>query len=155
MKVTVKGRSTKKVKKSLIEEAARWYGRRLYDSKLYRKMKLTIHLKPTAFDILGECVYKNPKKCNYQYDIDLNRDMGERRILTTLAHVMVHAGQYATGNYIAYKRDSMMHLVKWHGVHYDLNVVEYWDHPWEIDAAGRELGLYIRFINHMVERGKL
>ena len=38
---------------------------------------------------------------------------------------------------------------------YDLNVVEYWDHPWEIDAAGRELGLYIRFINHMVERGKL
>ena len=108
MKVTVRGRSTKKVKKSLIEAAVRWYGRRLYDPRLYRKMHINVHLKNTAFDILGECVYKNPKKCNYRYDIDINRDMGERRILTTLAHEMVHAGQYATGNYVAYKRDSMI-----------------------------------------------
>ena len=155
MKLTIRGRSTKRVPRSLIEAAARWYARKLFDHKVLRKLHLTVHLKKMSIDMLGECVYKNPRKCNYKYDIVLNREMGERRILTTLAHEMVHAGQYATGNYVAYKRDSMMHLVKWHGVHYDLNVVEYWDHPWEIDAAGRELGLYIRFINHMVERGKL
>ena len=155
MKLTIKGRTTKRVKRSLIAHAARWYGRHLFDKKIYRKMKLTVHFKTMPIDILGECGYKDPKKCNYKYEIELNRDMGERRILTTLAHEMVHARQYASGDYVAYKRESMSHLVKWNDYVYDLNEVDYWDLPWEIDASGRELGLYIRFINHMVEKGKL
>lgn len=155
MKLIIKGRTTKKVKRSLIEEAAKWYAKRIFDKKLHRKIKITVHFKTLDIDLLGECMYKNPQKCNYHYDIHINRDMGERRILTTLAHEMVHAKQYATGQYIAYKRESMGHLVKFHGEHYDLNEVDYWDHPWEIEASGRELGLYIRFINYMVEKGKL
>ena len=155
MKLTIKGRTTKRIKRSLIEQAARYYGRHLFDKKLYRKMKLTISFKTLPIDIMGECVYKNPKKCNYHYEIDIHRDMGERRVLTTLAHEMVHARQYASGVYVNYKRESMSHLVKWHGDVYDLNEIDYWDLPWEIDAAGREIGLYYRFINHMVEKGKL
>ena len=49
----------------------------------------------------------------------------------------------------------MLHLVKYDGIQYDLNYIDYWDCPWEIDAAGRELGLYIRFINDMVSKGKI
>ena len=155
MKLTIKGRTTKKVPRKLIEAAARWYGKKVFDKKLNSKIHLTIHFKKMDLDLLGECVYKDPKKCNYKYDVFINKDMGERRILTTLAHEMVHAAQYASGRYVSYKRESMMHLVKYHGEHYDTNVVDYWDHPWEIEASGREMGLYIRFINHMVEKGKL
>lgn len=155
MKLTIRGRTAKRVPRRLIEAAARWYSRRLFDPKILRKLKLTVHFKTMDIDMLGECVYKNPKKCNYRYDIVINRDMGERRILTTLAHEMVHAAQYVSGKYVSYKRESMVHLVKFDGDHYDMNEIDYWDHPWEIEAAGRELGLYIRFINHMVEKGKL
>ena len=155
MQLTIKGRTAKKTNRRLIEYAARWYGRHLFDSKTYKKIKLSIHIKRMTPDLLGECVYKNPKKCKYKYDIFLNRELGERRILTTLAHEMVHARQYASYQYIAYKRETMLHLVKYDGIQYDLNYIDYWDCPWEIDAAGRELGLYIRFINDMVSKGKI
>ena len=155
MRLTIKGRTTKKVDKRLLEAAARWYGRHLFDSKIYRKLNLTIHLKRMPIDLLGECIYKNPKKCNYKYDIILNKEMGERRILTTLAHEMVHARQYASYQYVAYRRETMLHLVKYDGIQYNLNEINYWDCPWEIDAAGRELGMYSRFIDHMVEKGKI
>lgn len=155
MRITIKGRTTKKIPKKLVEEATRWYARKIFDKKILRRLKINIHFKKMDLDLLGECIYKDPKKCNYNYDIIINRDMGERRVLTTLAHEMVHAYQYATYKYVAYRRSSMMHLVKFDGDHYDTNEVDYWDHPWEIEAAGRELGLYIRFINHMVEKGKL
>ena len=155
MRLDIKGQPEKRTPRKLIEAAARWYARKIFDKKLNRKISITIYFKKMDIDMLGECVYKDPKKCRYKYDIIINKQMGERRILTTLAHEMVHAAQYASGRYVAYKRESMIHLVKFHGQHYDLNEVDYWDHPWEIEAAGRELGLYIRFINHMVERGKL
>lgn len=155
MKLTIRGRSTKRVPRSLIEAAARWYARKLFDRKVLRKLHLTVHLKKMSIDMLGECVYKNPKKCNYKYEVVINKDMGERRVLTTLAHEMVHTAQYVSGRYVSYKRESMRHLVKYEGEYHDLDTLDYWDHPWEIDAAGRELGLYIRFINHMVDKGKI
>lgn len=155
MKLTIRGRTAKRVPRRLIEAAAKWYGKKLFDSKILKKIKLTIHFKTMDLDLLGECVYKNPKKCNYRYEITINKNMGERRILTTLAHEMVHAAQYASGKMVAYKRESMAHLVRFAGDHYDMTQIDYWDHPWEIEAAGRELGLYIRFINHMVDKGKL
>ena len=155
MHLTIKGRTAKKVKRSLIESAARWYGQHLFHSRIYKKIKLTIHFKRMPMDHLGEAVYDNPKMCKYNYDIFLNRELGERRILTTLAHEMVHTRQYVSYQYISYNRKTMQHLIKYDGIKYDLNKVDYWDCPWEIDATGRELGLYIRFINDMVDIGKI
>lgn len=154
MRLTIKGRSTKKVKKSLIKTAARWYGRHLFDSKIYKKIKLTVYLK-SLDDIFGECIYDDPKDCKYQYNINLDKDLNQKILLTTLAHEMVHARQFASYQYVAYKRKTMNHIVKFNGKQYNLNNVNYWDHPWEIDAAGREFGLYIRFIDDMASKGKI
>ena len=65
-------------------------------------------------------------------------------MLTVLAHEMVHVKQYAKGEMKDYIR---MKSVKFQGKIYNDEEMDYWDHPWEIEAHGREKGLYYRFIN--------
>jgi len=55
---------------------------------------------------------------------------------------MVHLKQYAKGELKDYAR---VKSIKWKGQVYDEDRIDYWDHPWEIEAYGRERGLYIRF----------
>jgi hypothetical protein len=64
-----------------------------------------------------------------------------RRTLEVLAHEMVHVKQYARGElYVgAY---SGKH--RWQGKWVSDNI-NYWDAPWEIEAHGRESGLFIQY----------
>jgi hypothetical protein len=57
---------------------------------------------------------------------------------------MVHVKQYALGE----MKDSRisLDLVYWRGEEYDSSKVHYYDWPWEIEAAGRETGLYVRYM---------
>jgi len=74
----------------------------------------------------------NNSKTNYQL------------VLLNLAHEMVHAKQYIRKELV----DLNLTTAKWKGeniVHEDYH---YFDHPWEIDATGRERGLYFRFISN-------
>ena len=32
---------------------------------------------------------------------------------------------------------------------YDMNDLNYWDFPWEIEAFGKQLGLFVRFCEKM------
>lgn len=65
--------------------------------------------------------------------------------LSTLAHEMVHVKQFARGE--LYESINLgMH--RWKGEWLSNNrqcVKDYWDHPWEIEAHGRETGLFIRW----------
>jgi hypothetical protein len=78
-----------------------------------------------------------------EFTITVNSKVGYRSMLLTLAHEMVHVKQYATGEL----RDSLRGptLNRWMNKPYDSNVTDYWDQPWEIEAYGREYGLYLRF----------
>jgi hypothetical protein len=57
---------------------------------------------------------------------------------------MVHVKQYATGE-MRYMWRPARHT-KFQGMLYP-DEVEYWDSPWEIEAFGREPGLYTRWID--------
>jgi len=72
---------------------------------------------------LGGCVRIDAN----EYEIDLKRSMRLRDMLTTLAHELVHVKQYELGqlNHCAEKE------------------YEYWDKPSEIEAHGRETGLFV------------
>ena len=74
--------------------------------------------------------------------------MPMKKVLTTLAHELVHVKQYATGE----MRDRDNAIVEWMGEKYNQDELEYWEHPWEIDAYGREVGLYIRFMRNYGEK---
>ena len=63
----------------------------------------------------------------------------KREILETVCHELVHVKQHAKKEHYFHQRKD---LVKFKGKLYDTTKMEYWDFPWEIEAYGRERGLY-------------
>jgi len=57
--------------------------------------------------------------------------------------------QYAKGEMKDMRRPA--HIVKWLGEKYEINEIDYWEQPWEIEAYGREKGLYYKFLNILRE----
>ena len=64
-----------------------------------------------------------------EYEVDIKRTLNMRAMLCTLAHEMVHVKQYELGELTQTNE----------------NGIDYWDKPSEIEAAGREAGLFIRW----------
>jgi hypothetical protein len=70
---------------------------------------------------LGGCVCVDKG----EYEIDIKRSLRLRDMLTTLAHEMVHVKQYELGQ------------------NKNEDEFDYWDKPSEIEAHGRETGLFV------------
>jgi hypothetical protein len=64
-----------------------------------------------------------------EYEIDIKRTLNMRNMLTTLAHELVHVKQYVLGELDQGTEDGL----------------PYWDRPSEIEAHGREIGLFIQW----------
>jgi len=64
-----------------------------------------------------------------EYEIDIKRTLNMRNMLTTLAHELVHVKQYVLGELDQGTEDGL----------------QYWDRPSEIEAHGRETGLFIQW----------
>ena len=75
---------------------------------------------------------------NRTFEIEVARTLRLRTLLETVAHELVHVKQYA-------RRE--LHPVNntWCGKTYNPEKVSYWDLPWEIEAHGREVGLFVRW----------
>jgi hypothetical protein len=73
-----------------------------------------------------------------QFEIEADRTQHLRSLLETVAHEMVHVKQYA-------RRELHPSKDEWCGKTYNPEKVSYWDLPWEIEAHGREVGLFIRW----------
>jgi hypothetical protein len=99
-----------------------------------RTLDITIKLK-TLKGAYGYCLETDT---NRTFEIEVHRDLKLRTLLETVAHEMVHVKQYA-------RRE--LHPVHntWCGKTYNPEKVSYWDLPWEIEAHGRETGLFIRW----------
>lgn len=78
---------------------------------------------------------------NREFEIELDRSQPHRRLLETLAHEMVHVKQYA-------RRELHPATDKWQGKIYNPKKISYWDLPWEVEAHGRETGLFVRWCEH-------
>ena len=75
---------------------------------------------------------------NRTFEIEIDRTLTLRKMLETLAHEIVHVKQYA-------RRELHPSTDKWMGKTYNPKKVSYWDLPWEIEAHGREIGLFVRW----------
>ena len=100
------------------------------------KVRFNSSLKDCGYAMVESCNSRNqPRK----FLIEVNPNQGARGILETIAHEMVHIKQYITG-------ETNDQLSVWRGRKVDSDAIDYWDHPWEIDAFGREVGLSHRFV---------
>lgn len=109
-----------------------------------KNLELNIRLRDFGKDdSFGYCLATNeadPARPR-EFDIDINRKVRLRLMLETVAHELVHVKQFARGELY---QSSMTAKHRWQGKWLNKNL-SYWDLPWEIEAHGRETGLFVRW----------
>lgn len=111
-------------------------------------LTLDVYLKDygTKFEDYGFChpTGNDGERCDRPryFEIELHCGQKLRPFLETVAHEMVHVKQYAQSE--LYHNHKMWRWQgKWHK-----KELEYWEQPWEIEAIGREAGLFIMWSQH-------
>jgi hypothetical protein len=130
--------------RKLIEQASNYYLCLLMSKHIVRK--ITIDVKVIRSEKMegdeGSCIVidcdgsNNPR----HFELELANKTNKKTLLYNLAHEIVHVKQFAL-------RELNECQTKWCGKYYNDKKINYWDLPWEIDAYGRERGLYSRFIH--------
>ena len=137
--------STKKVRKN-IELASWYYAEKLMGKRLMAGLEININLKK---DLLteegheGTAIWDDDGYRPKEFTINLDTTVNFRNLLINLAHEMVHVKQWAKDEMYEYM--NTMGMVRFKGERIHLEETDYWDYPWEIEAYGRQLGLFIRF----------
>lgn len=137
---------------SLAKKAVNFYGSYLLgNGKLFKNVKLTLKFEKFLYDNgdYAYCDWTDDNHSRREFLIGLDRNLSKRETLLALAHEMVHLKQYAKGEMKDIWRPTRM--VKWHGERYLHEEMDYWEQPWEIEAYGREKGLYYKFQNYLRE----
>lgn len=146
MKVVVSG-AGKRRSKELIE-AANYFAAILMGPKLSNNIKLRIVVK-TKLDVLGECEFLDKGRSPRKFKITLRKR--NENIISTLAHELVHVKQFARNELgQLWEVETFFGpscIARWQGSHWSAKQREddYYDSPWEIEAYGREVGLYRRW----------
>ena len=133
----------------MVRQAANFYGKYLLGNKLHNNVFVTIKFqtfKKGCHDY-AYCDWTDDNHCTRDFNITIDRRLNKKETLLALAHEMVHVKQYAKGEMKDIFRP--MKMVKWMGEKYLQDEMDYWEQPWEIEAYGREKGLYIKFINQL------
>lgn len=138
-----KGKPTK-IPLKLCKKAVKHYAQRLLGQRLYHLIELEIHFtsEDVDRDVYAYCDWNDSNIRARDFTITIRPDLNKKQMLLVLAHEMVHVKQYAKGELRDYVRTNKC---KWRDEVYD-DRVDYWDTPWEIEAHGREKGLYVSFI---------
>jgi hypothetical protein len=99
-----------------------------------RSLEISVKLcKPKG--ALGYCLELDTMR---EFELEIDKTQPMRKLLETVAHEMVHVKQFA-------RREMHPEKDEWYGKTYNPKKVSYWDLPWEIEAHGREVGLFIRW----------
>lgn len=134
---------------SIIKKAANFYGKYLLGSKLFNNIDLTIEFEKfekNNYDY-AYCDWTDDNHCTREFTITIDSKLNKKETLLALAHEMVHLKQYAKGEMKDIFRPAKM--TKWLGEKYLTDEIDYWEQPWEIEAYGREKGLYFKFLAYL------
>lgn len=135
---------------SLSKKAVIFYGKYLIgNGKLYNNLKLTIQFEKMSSmsDDYAYCDWVDDNNLRREFVIGIDRSLNKKETMLALAHEMVHLKQYARGEMKDIHHP--VRMVKWQGERYLYEEMDYWECPWEIEAYGREKGLYLKFLNYL------
>ncbi len=149
MKIQTRGKP-EKITIAEIKQAAEWYAHKLMGTKLSNNITIRVVFKKDFLKskhTYAECdalkVRPNPRR----FQINIDAEMGRRSTLLCLAHEMVHVKQFARNELVELKENV---LFRWNGELYG-EEIHYYEQPWEIEAYGRELGLYCMWQESLLE----
>lgn len=147
MQISINGIRSKKTKK-LVKKAAEFYATLLMTKRMVESIELNIEFRNKLDDDAeGYCQYLDNYGGVKSFEIELEKYNPIDSVLTTLAHEMVHLKQFATNELS--NSHVPAHISKWQGRSVNEKLVDYWDLPWEIEAHGREKGLFFRFCDRV------
>lgn len=144
MRIKIKGQHAR-IQSSVMRRALHWYARDLMPrlaAKIDLELRIVKNLVETehcdaAVTWVGERV--RPR----QFIMEVDADLDLERTLEMLAHEMVHVKQFTKGELVDNPSGK---TAKWQGKRVSIRDDDrYWSLPWEIEAYGRQPGLYGRF----------
>ena len=125
-----------------ISGAAEFFGWILMDSRMADNIILTIDVRDTMQDD-GACFPDIPVKRPREFTIEMRKGVDYIRVL---AHEMVHLKQFAKGEIRGLSATEELWIGK--KVKFTKKQHRYFDAPWELEAFGKEVGLYHRWKEH-------
>jgi hypothetical protein len=147
MIINFEGKSRKLSKKEA-NQILVWSAERLMGDRLSKNVEVTVcfrNMKKEAAS--GFCWPEDfGERYNRIFCIEVNTNKTRRNQIRTLLHEMVHVKQHARGELRYDMRSTQMS--RWLGELHNENDYEYWELPWEIEAYGREEGLYRMYLEH-------
>jgi len=109
-------------------------------SRIHKNMNIHIHFK-SINGLFGQCLQED----THSYEITISKKLSRLKTLLTLAHELVHVKQF-------FRKELNYGLTyaKFKGVYYNLDKVNYYDLPHEVEAHGREEGLVLRYLQESI-----
>jgi len=158
MKISVRGPNTKISKKEL-RFATEYMTGLLLSKRLMKNLYVEIISHPNlpkegGSEKLADCIWLDEERKPREFRIRLNSARSKRMQLLALAHEIVHVKQWALCEMrsdFKRKADHTIFHVKWKQDYVDAKETHYYDLPWEIEAHGREYGMYARYMGHKLE----
>ena len=151
MQITITGMVGKRNEKALLKEAAEFFAHQLMDPRMVRNLVIDLEVRKNL-DVDGECVDEDGVRNPRWFTIALkSQDINE--MIKTLGHEMVHVKQHAKNalqtGIMTLTRGGFRMSSKWQGELWKPKAKEcpYYDSPWEIEAYGREVGLFAKWMN--------
>lgn len=156
MKIKFVGKPVKITKKEC-REAIKFYTSLLMSPRVAKNLDLEVTFTPKFYKLtknIAEAYYEEydpdiPKL----FTIEIDDELGRPSLLKALAHEMVHVKQYRTGELKDLVRRA--NRVNYKGEVVDTKETNYYDQPFEIEAYGREVGLYRRYIKHVKKQKRI
>lgn len=134
-----------KIQKRAIKEIAPWVLEHLVGKRIKNNIELTIKFKTPKYmeNLEGATTWEDDNHKPREFLIELDKTMPLETLIVTVCHELVHIKQMAKGEMKDLFRGE--YDIMWRGVKMNTknNKMNYWDLPWEIEAFGRERGLYI------------
>jgi len=129
----------KKKERELMKSLAEFCVKKMMPRKKNLDVEITIHRNlESKQGLLGAVVDTDDTNT---FEMDICHTMSLRKKLLTVAHEMVHVKQFTRGEL---KHTECVHTKSWNGTSYHEDA--YWNCPWEIEAYGRELGLFTMWV---------
>lgn len=130
--------------KVIMRQAIQFYADMLMTTRLQSTLVINLRFVEKQKNLAECCWLGNDPVRPKSFSITVRSSATLVKKLKALAHEVVHIKQFATGELIDMVSTNYEE-VKWKGKRYvysDTDHDLYWTAPWEIEAYGRETGLY-------------
>lgn len=145
MKIVITGKN-KKIKHSEMRQATKFMMGLLVPKKLMNNLHIDIEYESIP-GCKGATEYLDTNDKPRMFRVTISPSMSKKNQLLTLGHELVHVKQFARGELKDYLRKHPS-AMRWGNEIVPYTDDSYWDLPWEIEAHGRETGLYVRYVEH-------